>query len=270
MLMEPAIVVTLLWMVFGGTHIALATGRVRAALVARLGEGGFTAFFSVVASVSFAVLIGYYASHRLEGAAGLALGYASALRWPLMAVIAAGVAFITAGLAVYPRLPMALFEQPISAPRGIERITRHPFFMGVVLIAVAHVLLATRLVGTVLAGGFAVLALAGARHQDAKLLRRRGQPYSDYVAATSTVPFGAVVSGRQRLAWRELPIGTLAAGLAVALALRIVHAGIFGHGGAWVIGTVVGGGAIATWQTWRRARRIGALPLSSPVQSYLR
>ena len=47
--MEPALVVAVLWMLFGGTHIGLATRRVRAALVARLGEGGFTALFSAVA-----------------------------------------------------------------------------------------------------------------------------------------------------------------------------------------------------------------------------
>ena len=43
--MEPALGVALLWAVFGGTHIGLATMPLRGRLVARLGEIGFTALF---------------------------------------------------------------------------------------------------------------------------------------------------------------------------------------------------------------------------------
>ena len=39
--LPPAATVALLWLVFGGAHVGLASARVRAALVARLGEGGF-------------------------------------------------------------------------------------------------------------------------------------------------------------------------------------------------------------------------------------
>ena len=89
--MEPALVVAVLWMLFGGTHIGLATRRVRAALVARLGEGGFTALFSAVASVSFAAAIAYYAAHRSEGAPGLALAHVAVFRWTLMALTVTGI-----------------------------------------------------------------------------------------------------------------------------------------------------------------------------------
>ena len=119
-------------------------------------------------------------------------------------------------------------------------------------------LLATRLVGAVFAGGLALLAIAGARHQDAKLLRVRGRPYAEYLSATSAVPFAAILSGRQRLVWRELPLGALAAGLALAFTLRAVHGAIFAQHGTWVIAAVLGGAAIATLQSWRRARRLGA------------
>src|SRR3989442_6769936 len=86
--MEPALAVALLWLVFGGLHVGLATRRVRAALVARLGEVGFTALFSVVAAVSFTLLVRYYAGHRLEGGGGLALGDVPAVGWGLHAIIA--------------------------------------------------------------------------------------------------------------------------------------------------------------------------------------
>src|SRR5437667_139920 len=95
--MEPALVVAVLWMLFGGTHIGLATRRVRAALVARLGKGGFTALFSAVASVSFAAVIAYYAAHRSDGAPGLALAHVAAFRWTLMALTVTGIVLVSAG-----------------------------------------------------------------------------------------------------------------------------------------------------------------------------
>ncbi|TMA76468.1 MAG: hypothetical protein E6J71_15185 [Deltaproteobacteria bacterium] len=256
--MEPALTAALLWLVFGATHVGLATRRVRAALVARLGEHGFTALFSVVASAAFAVAIAYFAAHRNEGATGLALAHVAALRWTLMAVSVTGIVLVSAGSATYVGSPYDLFAGRVRAPRGIERITRHPFFAGLALFALAHALLATRLIGTVGFAGLALVTIVGARHQDAKVLARAGKPYADYLAATSAVPFAALLAGRQRWVWSELPLGAFATGLAVAVVLRAVHGSIFAHGGAWVIVSVIGGAAIFTWQSARRARRLGA------------
>src|SRR5437763_3856669 len=95
--MEPALTAALLWLVFGATHVGLATRRVRAALVARLGEHGFTAVFSVVASAAFAVAIAYFAAHRNEGAAGLALAGGAAIRGAVMALRVTGGGRVSAG-----------------------------------------------------------------------------------------------------------------------------------------------------------------------------
>src|SRR5437870_7544714 len=253
--MASVLGLTALLLVFGGMHIGLATRRVRDGLVSRLGERGFLALFSLIAAVSFSVLVHYYTLHRFDGPPGLALGAVPVLRWTLMAVVVAGIVLIAASLVVYPRSPMALFNQAVLAPRGIERVTRHALFVGVALLGAAHALLATRLVGTVLMGGLAVVAVAGAWHQDRKLLRQRGEPYAAYLEATSTVPFGAIVAGRQRLAWSELPAGALALGVVLAVVLRTVHGSIFAHGGAWVIAVVVGGAALAGVQSLRRVTR---------------
>jgi len=257
--LPPAATVALLWLVFGGAHVGLASARVRAALVARLGEGGFLALFSAVAAVWFGALVSYYATHRFAGAPGLALGRFAGARLVLMSLAVAGVTLTF--LMDYAKSPSALFKPPIRAPRGVERVTRHPFFVGVALLASAHLLLATRLVGTVFFAGLAALAILGAWHQDRKLLARRGAPYAGYLAVTSAVPFAAIVARRQRLAWREIPPRGLVLGLAVAAALRAVHASIFAHGGAWVIGVVLAGAALSAGRAWRRAQRVaGTLP----------
>ena len=257
--MSSAIIVALLWLLFGGSHVGLAA--VRGRLVTRLGELGFTALFFLVASASFAALVTYYAGHRFEGAPGLALGSSASLRWLLMGVVALGVALTVPGLVRYPEMPSALFGQPIRSARGIEKITRHPFFAGAGLFALAHALLATHLVGTVFFAGWVLLVTVGAWHQDRKLLARRGAPYAGYLASTSALPFAAVLSGRQRLTWGDLPIGTLAVGLVLALALRQWHELLFANRGAWIVGVFVVGALVAGLNALRRSRRLTARPL---------
>lgn len=253
--MEPSLGIALLWLLFGGLHVGLATRRVRAALVARLGEWGFISLFSLLAAVTYTALVHYYALHRLAGGPGLALGATPWLRGALLALVVAGVTLALGSLFTYPASPYALGNEQTRTPRGLERITRHPFFAGVALTAAAHTLLATRLVGTVWLAGLGLLAVLGAWHQDRKLLALRGEPYAAFLAQTSFLPFAAIVAGRQRLVPGELPWLGLAVAAALALGLRAVHDGIFAHGGAWVIGVTVGGAAFLGLQSWRAARR---------------
>lgn len=253
--MNPALVVALLWLLFAGTHFGLSNNRARTALVGRLGELGFLALFYVIASACLTVLVTAYTARRFDGAAGLALAGVPAWRWVLWAVSAVGFTLAGPTLLVYPRLPTALFAQPSWSPRGLERITRHPFFVGFALFALAHALLATRLVGTVFFGGFAFLTIVGACHQDRRLLARWGKPYADYLDATSLVPLAAIVAGRQRLVWRELP-AEVVMGIGVAVALRTLHDAILAHRGVWFIGFFICGSVIFGVSAWRRSRRI--------------
>jgi uncharacterized membrane protein len=253
--MGPSIAVALLGILFGATHIGLASVRLRGELVARLGELRFTLLYFLIAAVTFSLFVHTYAIHRFEGAPGLDLGSLAAFRWLAMLAIGVGLMLVMGCVAIYPDSPMALFTRTVRPPRGLERVTRHPFFAGFALLALAHALLAAHLVGAVFFGSLALLAMIGARHQDAKLLALRGRSYAEYLSATSLIPFGAVVAGRQRIVWHELPVGALTLGLALALILRLVHGSILARGGAWVIGALVGGAAIATLRAWRRSRR---------------
>ncbi len=254
--MDSSLGVVLFALAFVGSHLGLATRPVRSRLVARFGEWGFRSIFSSVASISFALLAVWYADHRAAGPAGLALGAYPALRWPLIAILVLGLVLIVGGFARYTGGPYDMVDPGASRPpRGIERITRHPFLVGVALFAGAHALLATHLVGTLLMLPLAVLAGGGAAHQDAKLRRLRGAQFDDYLALTSTVPFAAILAGRQRLAWRELPAGALATGLVLAACLRSVHGQIFAHHGAWVILGMLGGAVAIVAVSWARDRR---------------
>jgi uncharacterized membrane protein len=256
--MSAALVVGALALGFVATHLGLASTRVRGALVQRLGEHGFLALYWIVAAVSFSALVVYYATHRFAGPAGPALGAVPVLRVLLLAVIVIGVALVPAALENYARSPTALFGQPIRPPRGIEQVTRHPFFMGIGLLALAHALLATRLVGTLFFAGLAVVAIAGGYHQDRKLRARRGAAYEAYLRATSVMPLAGVLTGRHGVDWRTLPLRALAAGVIVAVGLRFAHPWLLAGGGAGLIVAIVGGAVVATMQSWRRARRFEA------------
>jgi uncharacterized membrane protein len=207
----------------------------------------------------YTALVAYYATHRFEGPAGPGLGAYASLRLVLMAIAVAGVALVPAALENYPRSPTALFNQPIRTPRGIEQVTRHPFFMGVGLLALAHVFLATRLVGMLFFASLGAVAIGGALLQDRKLRRLRGEPYARYCEATSVVPLAGVVTGRHPISWGTVPWGALAIGVGVGLLLRAVHDSIMAWAGVWLIVGVVGGAVVATLQSWRRAQRLQAV-----------
>jgi uncharacterized membrane protein len=243
--MESALTIVLYWLLFGGTHLALATGRVRAWLVDRLGAQGFVYAFSLVAIVTYGLLVHAYAGLRFEGAAGLALAAVPVARAVLYGISFAGVTLAIAGVLVFPASPMSppgmVRPGAVRPPRGLARITRHAFFAGIAMMAAAHALLATRLTGVVFFAGTVLLVTLGAWLQDRKLLRRHGAPYADYLAVTSGVPFAAIAGGRQRLVWRELPFGLLALSALLAAGLRTVHSSIFAAGGAWMMGVIVGG-----------------------------
>jgi uncharacterized membrane protein len=253
--MTPVLTIALGWLLFGGLHIGLATGPVRRRLVARLEEGGFIALFSTLAAVAWSLLVVSYAGQRGDGPPGLALGTVPWLRGLLMATTVAGIVLAVAGNAVYDGSPYAMFVPGTAAPRGLARITRHPMFAGLALFAAAHALLATRLAGTVAFTGLALLAVLGGWHQDRKLRPQRGAAFAAYLASTSAVPFGAVLAGRQRLGWRDLPLGYLVAGLGVAWGLRRIHASIFARDGLYVILAVLGVAAIQLLLGARRTSR---------------
>jgi uncharacterized membrane protein len=244
--MEPVLAVAGLWVLFIGTHIGLATSPIRGALHRRLGPSGFLALYVIVASIAFAALAACYAAVRDVGPPGLALAALPFARSLLIGAIVLGFVLMTGALAPqgYWTSPIAVLADGVRAPFGLERVTRHPFFTGVVLAMGSHALLATHLTGTVFCAGFVLLALAGPMHQTAKLRAQYGEAFDRFLARTSAVPFLAILRGHQRFVAREMPWVSLALGLVVAAVVRFVHDGMFDAYGAPLTIAVAGGGAV--------------------------
>ena len=253
--MNPVVAVAVSLVPFAVTHWGLAWPPLRQPLVARLGRLGFIVFFSVIAWLTFGFAVSTYAGHASEGPAGLALGAHGAARAVLIASIALGSMLMIGAFGGYASSPYAMAGRDVCEPRGLERVTRHPFFVGTALLGAAHALLATRLVGAVFMGGLAAIALIGLALQDRKLAALRGEPYVHYLAASSTLPFAAIAAGRQRLVLSELPYGAMLIGLSVAWLLRAVHGSLFAHGGAYLMAVVVIGPlVILVVELWRDRR----------------
>ena len=219
--MSPASIVLCAWLLFGGTHLLLGSPPLRTRLIARFGERGFVLLYSAIAALTLTLLAAVVARYGSEGARGPALSAVPAAKWTLGAVAFFGATLAAAGLLNYFRSPIALLRRALgrpvalAAPAAVERITRHPFFVGLALLTGAHALLAGTLAGAVYFGGFVVLVLAGIPMQDRKLRARHGEVYAGYVAATSALPF--VAAARNTIAWRDFIVPALAAAGVAAL-----------------------------------------------------
>ena len=144
-------------------------------------------------------------------------------------------------------------RQPLPGPTAIERIARHPFFLGLALLMAAHVLMAPTVPMTVFFGGFVLLGLVGIPMQDHKLRRRHGAVYEEFTDATSVVPFGApdsthtVSAGKM---WRAIAIGIVG-----AVMVGVLHPLWKLNHGAWFAIAVALGGSIATAKQVLSSRR---------------
>jgi uncharacterized membrane protein len=243
--MEPALLVAATWLVFVCSHFLLAEQPVRGALIRRLGERGFVVLFFAVAALTFALWVCTTAAVRLEGAPGLALA-GTPWVYPLaFLAIVTGIAVAAGSFATYPSSPAALLASEVREPRGVERVTRHPFFVGFALFGAAHAVIVPTLAQAAFFAGLAFHAALGVALQDRKLAVRLGAPYRAYQAKTSILPFAAILSGRQRLAAGDQPWLAYAVGALLALGLRQVHGHLFDHGGLWILVAVLGGASFA-------------------------
>jgi uncharacterized membrane protein len=88
-----------------------------------------------------------------------------------------------------PALPTPMAEaQARAEPKGVFKVTRHPMMWGIGLWAASHMVLlwSTRTMVTALAMG--VLALVGAKFQDAKKEALMGASWAEWESKTSYWP----------------------------------------------------------------------------------
>lgn len=204
--MGTLLIAALLWV---GVHVGIAGSPLRGRLVARLGEGGFRAGFSVLSVLAITALVLAWRAAPPTPLWALPLE----ARWALALLMLPGF-WLFAASVLSPN-PTSVGQPMGAAVRGVQRITRHPMLWSFSVWAAVHIVAKGSLEGVLFFGAFLATALAGMPSIDAKLRARDPAGFARLAAQTSILPFAA-----GPVAWGEIPLRVWSAGLAAwALAL---------------------------------------------------
>lgn len=211
------------------SHVALSSRPLRDPLVRTLGERPFQGLYSLVAIGLLVWLL-------------MAFGAAppGPLLWSLgpvgdvIALVLMPLAVLLLVGGVSQPNPTAVggdrFLASADPARGVLRITRNPVMWSIGLWGLAHLAAGGDLRHVILFATLTILALAGTMSIEAKARRRRGVAFEAFAAATSNVPFQAVLQGRQSLAKAAAEFGAVRLTVVVVLygALLVGHSWLFG------------------------------------------
>jgi uncharacterized membrane protein len=195
--MTSTLVVICLWALFIATHLGVSSSDLRSRCVEHFGPRGFVLAYSLVSAAQLSAIGAYMAMLPHHAANGAHLQ--GAARYALIALSVLGAMLISGGLAGYARSAVAVLARrarksqagagpALAPPTGIERITRHPFFLGLVMLMGAHALFASTPAQALYFGGYAALALLGIVLQDRKLQRLHGEVYAAHLRRTAVLP----------------------------------------------------------------------------------
>lgn len=212
-------------LLFVGIHVLVSGTRVRGIVIDRIGERAYLALFSLASAIGLGGAIwAYLAIREPQVSAFWPMRHAAVLlMWPALWLIVAGV------MARGPTSTGGERQLADAAgAHGVHRITRHPFLWGMSLWAAIHLLWNPQPASLWFFGSFLAVSLVGPVLIDAKRAAARPSDWPAYAAVTSKLPFAAILSGRNRLVWRE--IGWLTPVLATGLWWLIagLHGRLFG------------------------------------------
>ncbi|MBL8699369.1 MAG: NnrU protein [Alphaproteobacteria bacterium] len=219
---------------FLGSHYVLSHPAVRPRLAGALGEQGFAAAYSAIAGLGLAAAIWTFARSPV-----VPLWTLGPLRnWVALAAMVSACVLFVAGLTQRnPTMVMSSIEPAGSDPApGVLKVTRHPMMWAFGLWGLGHVAANGHVAAVLFFGGVAWLALGGMRRIDAKRALKDPEGFARLAAATSNVPFAAILGGRQSIVKTVLEVGPLRIGAGLLLYALLVLA----H--PWIAGRAIGPG----------------------------
>lgn len=219
--MDPARLIFVWWLAFGGSHMLMSSVPVRTRLVAALGEWPFRGLYSLVSFATFIPLVITYFQHKHTGP----LLWAIPLNPFVLGLLYFGnaLAFILIAGGYLSPSP-AMVGMTAVRHRPIHDLTRHSLFMGIGLWALMHLVSNGFSSDVVFFGGFVVFAIAGSWHQDARLIKTRGDAYRRFVEETPFFP----LTGKHTLrGLKGFPLRAVFAGILTTIVIRYFHAAWF-------------------------------------------
>lgn len=215
--------ITALWVVFALTHVVLSSNPLRPRAVRLFGERLFQGLYSLVAFAIFVPLVLLYSGNKHVGP--LLWSLEPNLVIDVVTRIGNTIAVMLVVAGIFRPSPSGVTGTPTRRPRGVQRITRHPLFMGFVLWALMHLLVNGFASDVAFYGGFVVFGLLGSWHQDR---RQKALPDGSYLKFCEQSPFLPFTGGGILKGLREIGIVPIVVGLLVAGLLRYFHAVLFG------------------------------------------
>ena len=206
-------------------HAFIAGSELRWKLAQRIGEPAFKAVFSVLSLVSLWFLITEY-----RKASFYPLWFSpQPIHWLPLVVMPFALVLLVGAFSVPNATAVGAEKilQRTDAARGVLRITRHPFLWAVALWSGAHLLVTGHVAAILFFGSLLLTALRGTTSIDEKRRRTNKAEFTRYAEITSNLPFAAIVSGRNRLAWAELWVPVVIAALLTGVILHL-HLRAFG------------------------------------------
>jgi uncharacterized membrane protein len=197
------LMVTLGVAVFMGVHLVPMMPEWRAALIARVGEGGYKATFSVLA---LAGLIGAIVAYRFTPHVPL---------WSSPEPLRALTALLMLAAVL-------LFAGAKGVP-WFRRIVRHPMLWAIALLGIAHLLANGEAAGVILFGGLAALGLVWQPLTDRRDAALDPAKWQETQRTTSFWPFAKWHARSDPVTLRPLIIGAI-----VYVALVLLHPWLFG------------------------------------------
>ena len=170
---------------FVGLHFLLSH-PLRDASVRKLGERGFQGVYSVIALLTFGLMIYFYGRIGREPPIWTLPEWA----WAIAALVMwIGAILFVGSFLGNPALPGARLERG-KAPGGVFAITRHPMMWGFASWGAVHLAVIGTPKALVFDGAILFLAIAGSAGQDAKKAKLMGERFHEWAAQTAFVPFG--------------------------------------------------------------------------------
>ncbi|ACP24772.1 probable NnrU protein [Sinorhizobium fredii NGR234] len=204
-------------LVFLLLHSIPAMPAIRERLIARLGRATYFSLYSIVSILVLGWV--FYAALNVDY---IPLWDPTAWQaWVTLIAAPTGVFLVLAGL--FSVNPLSASIRQGAMPGAVVAITRHPVLWGFAIWALGHLVANGDLRSLILFGGFALFALASIPMLEKRARRRLGEKWSQEAAATSILPFAAVLTGRARVTG-DWPLA-LAAVSTAALTLWLLAGG---------------------------------------------
>lgn len=212
-------------LIFIAIHTASST-PLRASLVRSVGERAYLGLFSLASALALGWMIWSYGSAPYEEL-WAAPAWTAQLPWIAMPF---SFVLVVLGLTT-PNPTMVMAEKRLHASDpapGILKITRHPMMWGIALWSLSHIPANGDKASLVLFGTLAFTALVGMPMIDRKREESQGAAWGPFALTTSAIPFLAAIQGRTKIAWGEIGMRKVAAGVALFLAFAFLHETIIG------------------------------------------